>query len=359
MGRPRADAFVGIGSAAAVFAVYVSTLAPGLIDIRDTPAFQYMGRVLGIPHQPGYPFYLLISWAFSHLPIGSLAYRMNLLSAVLGAAAVTLVYFVLRRAGCRAAVAAAAAAAAGLGPVVWSQCLIAEVYSLETFLVAATLLALLRWRDGRGSASFFGAAFLFGLTVAHHPNDVLLAPAVLAFVWITDRSWLLDGRRAGAAAILAASAFLPYAYLIIRTSQQAAYVLEPAHGLADVARIVAGTGYLENVFAFGPGAVLTRRIPMAASLVDGELTWPQSPGSGRAPGPVIRSVRSWCWVSPDCWRSSSTTTFPTSPSSSSRCFCSRGSPRAWVPRPLCVWSHEGRLAGSARPGSGACSSRSC
>ena len=276
MGRPRADAFVGIGSAAAVFAVYVSTLAPGLIDIRDTPAFQYMGRVLGIPHQPGYPFYLLISWAFSHLPIGSLAYRMNLLSAVLGAAAVTLVYFVLRRAGCRAAVAAAAAAAAGLGPVVWSQCLIAEVYSLETFLVAATLLALLRWRDGRGSASFFGAAFLFGLTVAHHPNDVLLAPAVLAFVWITDRSWLLDGRRAGAAAILAASAFLPYAYLIIRTSQQAAYVLEPAHGLADVARIVAGTGYLENVFAFGPGAVLTRRIPMAASLVAGELTWPGS-----------------------------------------------------------------------------------
>jgi hypothetical protein len=274
MGRPHADALVGIGSGAGVFAIYVSTLAPGLIDIRDTPAFQYMGRVLGIPHQPGYPFYLLISWAFSHLPVGSLAYRMNLLSAVFGSVTVILVYFVLRRAACRVAVAAAMATAAGLGPVVWSQCLVAEVYSLETLLIAATLLALLRWHDGRGAASFLGAAFLFGLAVAHHPNDLLLAPALLAFVWITDRRWLLDGRRLGAAVILAAAAFLPYAYLIIRTSQQAAYVLEPAHSLADVARIVTGAGYRENVFAFTPGAVLTQRIPVAVSLVAGELTRP-------------------------------------------------------------------------------------
>jgi hypothetical protein len=274
MGRRRADALAGIGSGAAVFAVYLSTLAPGLIDIRDTPAFQYMGRVLGIPHQPGYPFYLLISWAVSQLPVGSLAFRMNLLSAVFGAATVTLVYGVLRHAGCRAAVAAAIATAAGLGPVVWSQCLIAEVYSLETCLIAATLLALLWWRDRRSEASFFGAAFLFGLAVAHHPNDLLLAPAWLAFVWLTDRSWLLDGRRVGAAAIIAASAFLPYAYLIIRTSQQAAYVLEPAHSLADVARVVTGAGYRENVFPFSPEAVLTRRIPLAASLVAQELTWP-------------------------------------------------------------------------------------
>jgi len=194
MTRGHADAFAGVGSGAAAFAVYVWTLAPGLIDIRDTPAFQYMGRILGVSHQPGYPFYLLISWAFSYLPIGSLAYRMNLLSAVFGAGTVTVAYFVLRRAGCRVAVAAGTATAAGLGPVVWSQSLIAEVYSLETLLLMSTVLALLRWRDGRREADFYGAALLFGLAVAHHPNDVLLAPGVLAFVWITDRRWLLDLR---------------------------------------------------------------------------------------------------------------------------------------------------------------------
>ena len=273
MTRGHADEFAGVGSGAAAFAVYVWTLAPGLIDIRDTPAFQYMGRVLGIPHQPGYPFYLLISWAFSYLPVGSLAYRMNLLSAVFGAGTVTVAYFVLRRAGCRIAVAAGTATAAGLGPVVWSQCLIAEVYSLESFLIMSTVLALLRWRDGRREAVFYGAALLFGLAVAHHPNDVLLAPGVLAFVWITDRRWLLDLRRTAVAIILAAAAFLPYVYLIVRTSQHAPYVLEPARSLSDVVRIMTGAGYRENVFPFSLDAVLGSRLPMAVSLIAGELTW--------------------------------------------------------------------------------------
>ena len=273
MTRGHADEFAGVGSGAAAFAVYVWTLAPGLIDIRDTPAFQYMGRVLGIPHQPGYPFYLLISWAFSYLPVGSLAYRMNLLSAVFGAGTVTVAYFVLRRAGCRIAVAAGTATAAGLGPVVWSQCLIAEVYSLESFLIMSTVLALLRWRDGRREAVFYGAALLFGLAVAHHPNGVLLAPGVLAFVWITDRRWLLDLRRTAVAIILAAAAFLPYVYLIVRTSQHAPYVLEPARSLSDVVRIMTGAGYRENVFPFSLDAVLGSRLPMAVSLIAGELTW--------------------------------------------------------------------------------------
>ena len=53
MQRRHAEALAGVGSGAVAFALYVWTLAPGLIDIRDTPAFQYMGRVLGVPHQAG------------------------------------------------------------------------------------------------------------------------------------------------------------------------------------------------------------------------------------------------------------------------------------------------------------------
>lgn len=273
MTRTARDALVGIGTGCAVFAVYIATLAPGLIDIRDTPAFQYVGRILGVPHQPGYPFYLLISWAFSHVPVGSLAYRMNLLSAVFGAGTVMLTYFVLRRASCRTAVAAGVAAAAGFGPVVWSQSIIAEVYTLETALLMGTVLLLLRWHDRKRDGDFYGAAFLFGLTVAHHPNEVLLLPAVLAFAWTTDRRAMLAARRVAAAAMLVAAAFLPYAYLIVRTHQHAPYVLEPAHTLADVARIVAGAGYRENVFPFSLATLVASRVPMAASLIGGELAW--------------------------------------------------------------------------------------
>ena len=38
-----------------VLMVYLRTLAPGMIPIMDTPMFQFMGRVLGVGHNPGYP----------------------------------------------------------------------------------------------------------------------------------------------------------------------------------------------------------------------------------------------------------------------------------------------------------------
>ena len=65
-------------------AVYVRTLTPGMIPISDTPALQFVGRVLGVAHNPGYPTYVLLTYSFSYLPVGSLAYQINLFSALLG-----------------------------------------------------------------------------------------------------------------------------------------------------------------------------------------------------------------------------------------------------------------------------------
>ncbi len=46
---------------------------------------------LGVPHPPGYPTYTIIGKLFSLLPLGTVAFRFNLLSAVCTAAAVGLV----------------------------------------------------------------------------------------------------------------------------------------------------------------------------------------------------------------------------------------------------------------------------
>ena len=107
--------------------VYVATMFPGLAAIGDTPKFQFVGAVLGTPHPPGYPIYMLLLWAFAQLPIGTLAYRANLLSVVFGAISVALFYLVARQLGCRRSIAAAGALAIGFGRVFWSQALLAEV----------------------------------------------------------------------------------------------------------------------------------------------------------------------------------------------------------------------------------------
>ena len=96
------------------FAVYLRTLAPGLVAVVDTPMFQFIGRVLGVPHNPGYPLYVLLTFPFSYLPIGTLPYRINLFSAILGALTVSLAFLIARRLGCRRIVSAAAALGHGL-----------------------------------------------------------------------------------------------------------------------------------------------------------------------------------------------------------------------------------------------------
>ena len=64
--------------------------------------FLATAKVLGIPHPPGYPTYVLLLKAFTTLvPFGDFAYRGNLLSALLASASVFVLYWVTIR-FCRA-----------------------------------------------------------------------------------------------------------------------------------------------------------------------------------------------------------------------------------------------------------------
>ena len=70
---------------ALVFAVYLLTLAP-TVTFWDAGEFIAASKILGIPHPPGTPLFVLIAhvWA-AIVPIGEYAYRTNMLSALLSA----------------------------------------------------------------------------------------------------------------------------------------------------------------------------------------------------------------------------------------------------------------------------------
>ena len=172
--------------------LYVGTLAPtvlpyGTPDTLDSPMLQTEVAVLGIGHPTGYPTYMMLTHLFTYLPIGDPAYRINLASAVYGVAAVLVVYLAGLRL-CGLAVAAAAGALAfGLSDAFWGQAVISEVYTLEALLVALVILVLLLWRGSRNDRYLSLSAFLIGLSLTHHLTSVLLVPAALIFVFLTDR----------------------------------------------------------------------------------------------------------------------------------------------------------------------------
>src|SRR5205823_10700661 len=133
-------------------------------------------------HPTGYPLYMLLSHAFLKLfPFGSIAYRMNLLSAICGAGAVALIFLLMRRFTHSRLAGLIATLMFAFSVTFWAQAVIAEVYAFHMLLSTTLLLCVLAW-DRRGERRLLGAAaLLYGLCLCHHGLSVLLAPGLLFF----------------------------------------------------------------------------------------------------------------------------------------------------------------------------------
>src|SRR5215210_8249901 len=100
MKSSRVDRVVALAVGATTLALYVATLQPDFGGPEDTPKFQFLGYVLGTPHPPGYPLYVMLSHVFvTVVRIGTIAYRANLFSAVMAALACALSFLLARQMG--------------------------------------------------------------------------------------------------------------------------------------------------------------------------------------------------------------------------------------------------------------------
>jgi hypothetical protein len=269
-----ADAITVVVTVVAVLAVYIATLAPGLIGGVgvDTPRFQYLGHILGVPHNPGYPLYLVLSNLFSQLPIGTIAYRVNLLSAVCGALAVGILVRLLLDFGCGRWLAAAIALACAFAPIFWSQSIIAEVYTLHAALFLAVLLNLLRWGRTRRPANFFWAMAWFALALGHHTTIVTMVPAIVVYALWIDAKFVLRPRTIALTIGLLAVGLLQYALIIVRTRQGALFVEGAAPTITQALSAFTGRQFHGFLFAADLSTILFRRVPATARLITRELS---------------------------------------------------------------------------------------
>lgn len=254
--------------------LYWLTLAPGLVGLVDTPKFQFVGAILGVPHPPGYPLYTLLSYGFSQLPYGSLAYRINLMSAVFGALTAALVFLCGRRAGAGRLASGIGALGLACGQLFWSTAVVAEVYTLHTALLAAILLSLLSWAETRSATAYFAAVGCVALSVGHHTTMLLLAPTFAAYVLLIDARWALQPRRVVLTAGLLALGLVPYGFIAIRTLQGASYLETRIASLADGVAAVSSRRWQSALFAFDIPTLLRDRVPFVARTLVREFSWP-------------------------------------------------------------------------------------
>ena len=157
--------------------VYLSALCPG-ISLGDAGELISASYTLGIAHPPGYPVYTLLGKLFTFLPFGTIAGRINLMTALFGALAGTFLSLLLIRIT-KNTVSGILALMLAFSPLFWESSVAAEVYSLNMFFISMLLLLAYRSTGSLRGALFSG--LIFGISLGNHDTMILLLPLFLYF----------------------------------------------------------------------------------------------------------------------------------------------------------------------------------
>ena len=181
------------------------TLAP-TVTLWDAGEFITAAKVLGVPHPPGTPLFVLMGHVWAQLlHFGGYAWRLNLMSASFSAAGAGCLFLVAHRVldgevpWVRIGGAAAAAILSAFAFTEWQNSNETEVYTVATFSIAAISWLCVRWRDLRAERSpratqlLLLIVYLAALSIGNHLLALLVGPAVSAFILFTLRTEPVDG----------------------------------------------------------------------------------------------------------------------------------------------------------------------
>jgi len=204
--------------------------------------------ILGIPHPPGYPLFALLGKAFVQLPLGTIGFRLNLMSATMAMVLATLVAWIVwrllpslglaaepERAPVRALLAAGAGWTVAFSQTFWYQAGMTEVYLLNAAFFAGVLLLIVLALTDSNPRCFLAACLLTAIGFGNHQTVILLIPPLAVVgIWLLfmprrmtdsrkDRPRLVDiplrkqlFRLAGPALLLGILGMFIYAYLPLR-----------------------------------------------------------------------------------------------------------------------------------------------
>jgi hypothetical protein len=168
----------------------------------DSGEFIASAHILGVPHSPGTPLYVLVAKVASLIPLWflSVAQRVNLLSAFCGAAGVLFVYALAVRffddmAGksqtisdglIRVGGAMTAALFLAFSDSYWTNSIEAEVYGMSTAFMGFMTWLAIKWGDmpktPRSTSFIYLIFYLLALSVGFHLGTVLVFSGIFFFV---------------------------------------------------------------------------------------------------------------------------------------------------------------------------------
>jgi len=200
-------------------AVYVVTLAP-TVGLEDAGELAVAADWLGVPHPPGYPIWTMLGWVFARLfsfvqfrGQPNPAYGVGMLSAVCGALAAGCTALLIGCSGRRIIAtspllgheagtrsqrvicwisAVSASLLFAFAPIMWSQAVIIEVYSLNALFLMLIMTLIYVWTQRPNARTLLWASFIFGLGLTNYQVILLAGFALAICIMLRDFALFRD-----------------------------------------------------------------------------------------------------------------------------------------------------------------------
>ncbi|MFH1843866.1 MAG: DUF2723 domain-containing protein [bacterium] len=203
--RPRV--WIALGVFLLAIVVYQNTTSPS-ISFWDCGEYITTSHIIGIPHQPGTPLYVLVGRCFDILlgspgvdgPALETARAVNFMSALFSALALMLVYLIILEMARRADPDCGWLAHVGglvgavfllLSETFWNNAIEAEVYGLAAFMISLLTWLAIRWYDActeiRSNRLLYLMIYLLGLGVGFHLGSLLVFPGIFVLVVLSRK----------------------------------------------------------------------------------------------------------------------------------------------------------------------------
>lgn len=186
------------------FGIYFSTMAP-TVSFWDTGEFIATSYILGIPHPPGSPLFLLIGKLFTLIPLSSdIAFRMNIFSPLISAGTISLLFLICNQFIDRlnsndnmkyfkmwSSVIASLTFAFTHSH--WFNAVETEVYALSSFMTALVVYLILIWsknKEKEHSAMYLmGIVYVIGLATGVHLLNLLTIPFIGLIIYFSTSNF--------------------------------------------------------------------------------------------------------------------------------------------------------------------------
>ena len=193
-------------------AAYIRTLTP-TVPFWDSGEFIATSFILGLPHPPGNPVYTMLGRMMTLLPGESAAWWVNFMSALASALAALFTFLVTARALrrtfgpgpwtaaqwlCSEIGGLCAAFFLAFSTSFWESAVEAEVYSLSSLGVIASVWLAFNWWDNVGRKGndllLVFIAYLLSVSTGVHLGTILVAPGLVVLFWMVRPGYFQDSR---------------------------------------------------------------------------------------------------------------------------------------------------------------------